>query len=525
MPVPIGNSKYSVNITSPIKVLLVVISLMTSTSILKTTTHSNTQTTQRAPLEKSLDEFAGGSKLSSRNQSQIPPSQFVRKGHGIPKINNSLPGHDGSSFTPPRLSNIFHSQSTTKDACRSPLLSQRSLQRIPGYIEECNDIPLTNFLSKLALKSMSAEEWAKTTIAIFSDDVQANPVLFMKLSSNITRYHNVDKYITPLDLRRTLRGLVIQDSVKSNGTTLTSPLPKQRSSCGSILDLNKESCTDDSILSEVHHTDEIPSPPSILSFYADIPKKRKLQLHIEQLKDYPKRAKVGQGCMCATNVQTWFKCDNSHPWDIQEDFREYFMLVDCPGKPIHLEVSMLPNEVLLKRSRSKRANSGYSNATNVNIIFLEVDSVSQEYADRHFPMTRELLKEYRLRWNEETRQFDCPSEICSADFSKVSLVGANSIPNQVAALSGCLSSSSKNVCGLAADIESVGQSVMIPLNPPTVCVLREYAPSESKHIGVRCAIHRRKKLHGYLASWKTEVTSISLVKNSATKLHPTSRKV
>jgi hypothetical protein len=82
-----------------------------------------------------------------------------------------------------------------------------------------------------------------------------------------------------------------------------------------------------------------------------------------------------------------------------------------------------------------------------NILFLEIDSVSVTYADRHFRRSREVLNKYRIKRSKEG--YECLSGICSADFSAgVSIAGPNSITNQVAALSGCVSSPSGDTCGM-----------------------------------------------------------------------------
>lgn len=96
------------------------------------------------------------------------------------------------------------------------------------------------------------------------------------------------------------------------------------------------------------HEDEILLPPSILSFYADIPKEHKLKLTQRIPESYTtKRAVVIKGCQCATNMATWFKCDE-HPWDTttlrEFDFRETFVLVDCSDQPTHLEIRVVRNE-------------------------------------------------------------------------------------------------------------------------------------------------------------------------------------
>ena len=73
--------------------------------------------------------------------------------------------------------------------------------------------------------------------------------------------------------------------------------------------------------------------------------------------------------------------------------------------------------------------------------------MSLQYTDRHLPKTRELLKRYRINRNDGN-EFECPYNVCSAEFSFTSLVGANSIPNQVAALNGCINSPADELCGI-----------------------------------------------------------------------------
>jgi hypothetical protein len=119
---------------------------------------------------------------------------------------------------------------------------------------------------------------------------------------------------------------------------------------------------------------------------------------------------------------------------------------------------------------------------NANIMFLELDPVSLQYADRHFPKTRELLKRYRINRNDEN-EFECPYNVCSAEFLSSSLVGANSIPNQAAALSGCISSPADELCGI------VNTSVGDICNDIKMCItvfdLREYVQFLSWHTGVQ----------------------------------------
>ena len=74
--------------------------------------------------------------------------------------------------------------------------------------------------------------------------------------------------------------------------------------------------------------------------------------------------------------------------------------------------------------------------------------MSLAYADRHFLRTRALIERYRVR-ALGYGGYDCPSGLCSADLSgRAALASANSVPNQVAALSGCVVSTFEHGCGL-----------------------------------------------------------------------------
>jgi hypothetical protein len=98
-----------------------------------------------------------------------------------------------------------------------------------------------------------------------------------------------------------------------------------------------------------------------------------------------------------------------------------------------------PDPKVLNRKQVVDAKSSGASQKRPNILFLELDSVSQAYADRHFPRTRELLNSMRLT-KTENNGFKCGQNdtLCSADFKEFSVIGASSIPNQVGALGGCI---------------------------------------------------------------------------------------
>ena len=299
------------------------------------------------------------------------------------------------------------------------------------------DLPLRNFLQRLR-DQMTGDEWSETVITVFSQDVE-EPILFLKAGADEIQLLKDQQSLYTSDLHMIMRSILNNGVTESLFHTDLAPerLTSKAYAFGAEKTVEKNTSTNES---------EVVTPPSILSFYADIPKEHKLKLVKPSTEQIMKRAKVFKGCSCATTRSHWAPCD-VHPWERRRfDDRETFILVDCPGQPLHLEIKIGENQQLLKRSSSKRAISKMYDVEKINIVFLEIDSASQQYADRHFPKTRELLKEYRIKQSGET-EYDCMDGICSAEFTHGSLVGANSIPNQVAALSGCITATTEDLCG------------------------------------------------------------------------------
>lgn len=298
------------------------------------------------------------------------------------------------------------------------------------------DLPLSDFLSEIKAE-MTSEEWSNTVIAIFSNDVQ-KPVLFLKTKNGTTGLLKKQKALFTSDLHLIVRSILSDKDIQN--AMPTGIIPDHANVPTRPVEPEGR---DEHNLSE----GELESPPSVLSFYADIPKEHKFQLIQSYPGQPPKRAKPFRGCNCTTDTFPWIPCDY-HPWDGGgQDKKETYILFACPGQPLHLEINVIPNERTLKRSFNKRVESSSDHLSNTNIIFLELDSVSQEYADRHFPKTRELLEKYRIKRNGENK-FECTDGFCSAEFPYTALVGANSVPNQVAALSGCITATTQEFCGL-----------------------------------------------------------------------------
>jgi len=80
-----------------------------------------------------------------------------------------------------------------------------------------------------------------------------------------------------------------------------------------------------------------------------------------------------------------------------------------------------------------------------DVLVLEIDSVSKAYAERHLPLTMQFLRKHQLR-RDGSGDLHCPAGVCALDFERFAVVGANSVANQVPALSGCVVSRFHESC-------------------------------------------------------------------------------
>ncbi len=360
-----------------------------------------------------------------------------------------------------------------------------------GILPATIDGKVSNFVRQLR-STLTKKEWENTLIVVTSDTGATHgsfahsfvgqqelvqPILYVKASSargNAALKQNRKRYVTQHDLRRTVietigHGNQSLDFSSDPGISLVAPMPESRFHCNKVAEIPRSICdllNKSSSLESLQKQISVQSstPPSILAFYADIPKPNRNHIEVESKRVLPKRANVTKGCQCATNIEKWFPCD-VHPWNAQSVtfFKEFFMLVDCPQQPTHLELKVFENHVLTKRSKGRLSKN--SSKKFPNIIFLEIDSVSGAFADRHFPKTREFLKQFRVhRVHNGTHR--CVDGVCSADFTeRITLAGANSIPNQVAALSGCISSDFEHSCGIKEEDIDVNLYCQDPSEP------------------------------------------------------------
>ena len=236
--------------------------------------------------------------------------------------------------------------------------------------------------------------------------------------------------------------------------SLLTPLPSARESCRGAASIPERFCdlhdTFDQKSNQSHLCQKAPRPPSILSFYADVPKDHRPHFQDNNCsKTEAEPFDFANECLCATSHRDVYPC-KEHPWgeagiNSTEREEEYFSIVKCNNRVERLENRLIRQQKFFDRynaakaSRSSRPQTPSSVATPArgvklptppNILVLEIDSVSLAHADRHLPLTRQFLKKYRLRKNENG-DIHCKDGVCTLDFSQFAVVGANSVTNQV----------------------------------------------------------------------------------------------
>ena len=127
---------------------------------------------------------------------------------------------------------------------------------------------------------------------------------------------------------------------------------------------------------------------------------------------------------------------------------------DCPKLPLLFDVRVVreeelvvqlkeTNEILLLDNAGTQVKKEQSKPNN---LVIEIDSVSTEHANRHMPLTRELLQKHCIGSSTRHSIGKCLCDLCAVEFSKFAFVGPNSIANQVASLSGCITTLRHPTC-------------------------------------------------------------------------------
>lgn len=283
------------------------------------------------------------------------------------------------------------------------------------------------------------------------------PLLYIRVPASIQSRKNMkvfmknaEAWTTAFDVHETLLSLTTPANDLGGarmGLSLFNPFPEYRMSCKGSKDIPSKYCAlsqnfDSADSQPYHGCTKMPRPPNVLSFYSDLPPNKRTTFPLDCTPMSNKTgsiASLSSRCQCATSHRGWYRCVE-HPWGPDEvhskrNPEEYFALVKCRGQKMSIDTRVTLNEEHL-REIHRRKLSG-SSTSPPNVVFIEVDSVSVAYADRHLPQTQAFLKRYKMR-KSPNGEIECSNGVCSPEFKYFSLNGPNSVANQIAALSGCV---------------------------------------------------------------------------------------
>ena len=251
-------------------------------------------------------------------------------------------------------------------------------------------------------------------------------------------------WTSPFDIYNTIfhaaTGQVSMSKNRPVGTSLLVAAPTERLTCQGTMEIPDEYCELANQSKKVNYwlsreSSESSSwmsinPPSVLSFYADIPREDRPKWpecqHSAVLTEDKSllRSLRNHQCNCSTSHKSWYSCNKKPILGGKSKINHfaYFSMIDCKNKTLHLDTNFPRLQELVDRSAEKRATLRHtqlfeerSNLSPPSILFIEVDSVSVAYADRHFPKTRELLKRHRPKKIGD--KYTCQNDLCAASFS------------------------------------------------------------------------------------------------------------
>lgn len=286
------------------------------------------------------------------------------------------------------------------------------------------------------------------TFASKSGEIErALPQLSIRLPESIqkpmrrTLHSNAQMFTTAFDTHKTILNILLKEGHDELlGLSLLKPLPKSRRLCQTTADIPSQFCP--SPPSKEKQCRFMVDPPSILSFYSDIPRSNRPRWP-DQCPIRRKHDVIGNEfgpCQCATNERDWFDCSNM----TREGFRsninllsEHFSIRSCghheSDKSLDFDIHIKKNQELLderaalakevamsnlaKSHRDDEIQASYDGQP--NIIFLEIDSVSLSFSERFFPQTWGLLQSHKIQSAAEG--LSCPSGWCAGVFNKTSV--------------------------------------------------------------------------------------------------------
>lgn len=299
---------------------------------------------------------------------------------------------------------------------------------------------------------------------------RAQPLLHVRLPSfekqRLARLRgNAGQYVTAFDVHATVLDVLLAEEAPASqapklGMSLVSPLPKSRHQCRTTRAVPPEFCP----LEPVRNAQckFMVGPPSVFSFYSDIPPKNRPRwpAGCPAQRDHA-AADPAIPCSCATATRSWYDCSNA----TRREFRaglatapeEHFALRACGhhdlDQSLELDLHLTRNGAKAAKAREKASKAfarladgrgaedaegpqvpafaaGEATAAAAksyneeererpNILFLEIDSVSLAASERFFPRTWGLLQEHKIVTEGQRRS--CPTGWCAGMFNKTSV--------------------------------------------------------------------------------------------------------
>jgi hypothetical protein len=267
---------------------------------------------------------------------------------------------------------------------------------------------------------------------------RSQPILFMRTPSSLQLQldtvafkKNAGLWTTAFDLHETI--LLLTDTSKEQGAknanlrkgiSLFDPLPSERKTCRGTSEIPEEYCALYDPIPADAQCKRLPPTPSVLSFFADIPLENRPKFNETcggLAKSPPSTPSFLQECQCATSHRSWYAC-TGHPWGFSgvnslSYPEEHFALMKCRGHKLSIDTRVLNQPSLSTRAFRKLESTLKRKVSPPNIMMVEIDSASVDYADRHFPLTRKFLKEHRLNKDDSADDIQCNGDICAADFT------------------------------------------------------------------------------------------------------------
>lgn len=255
-------------------------------------------------------------------------------------------------------------------------------------------------------------------------------------------------WITPFDLHETMLAVALPPDMTvgiRKGVSLLSQLPGTRKTCLTTNEIPSEYCVlkQENVVATNDPNQmcsKMARPPNVLSFYGDLPVSKRNHFPLDCRlvgNKTASQASPSRRCQCATSHREWYRC-TEHPWgnegaQSKSSPHEYFALVKCRDQKLAIDTRVNSGKVFHDIQRRQLDTSTKTLKSRPNILFVEIDSASTAYAERHLQHTRKFLQRFKLRQSQDG-QIECNDGICAAEFNLFSVNGPNSIANQVSVL-------------------------------------------------------------------------------------------